>query len=56
MSNFLLFVLAFCAVFATIALIIISTELQKATGIIEDLTAGIEELNINVRERVETKK
>ena len=56
MSNFLLFVLAVCAVFATFSLIIISTELQKATGIIEDLTAGIEEMNMNVRELVDSKK
>lgn len=56
MTTFLFFILTLCAVFATFALIAISLELKNTRDVIEDLTAGIDELNMNVRERNATKK
>ena len=50
MTTFLLFILTLCAVFATCALIAISFELEKTRGVIEDLTASIDEQNMNIRD------
>ena len=50
MTTLLLFILTLCAVFATFALIAISLELKNTRDVIEDLAAGIDELNMNVRE------
>ena len=56
MTNFFLFILAFCAVFATIALVAISLELKNTKSVIEDLGAEIDELSMNVREKNATKR
>ena len=50
MTTLLLFILTLCAVFATCARIAISLELKNTRDVIEDLAAGIDELNMNVRE------
>lgn len=49
------FILTLCAVFATLALIAIALELKNTRSAIEDLTSGLDELNMNVRELSESK-
>ena len=50
------FVFTLCAVFATLALIAIAFELKNTRSAIEDLASGLDELNMNIRELVDTKK
>lgn len=43
------FILALCVIFASLALIAIAFELKNTRSVIEDLAAGIDELNSNLR-------
>lgn len=50
------FIFSLCAIFATLALIAIALELKNTRSAIEDLTSIFDEMNMNIRDLIDSEK